>query len=72
MDRGATFLLAMGMLIAAGIAVSAAGWTLFVRDRRAHRPALAGDAVSGEDRTPDRSDPDASSDPNHHEAAEER
>ena len=41
MDKQATFLLAMSLLIAAGIAVSATGWTLFVRDRRAHRPAAA-------------------------------
>ena len=58
MDRQSTFLLAMGMLIAAGIAVSAAGWTLFVRDRRAHRPIAATSDVS----------PDAT----HHEAPEER
>jgi len=56
MDRQSTFLLAMGMLIAAGAAVSAVGWTLFVRDRRAHRPATA-------DLTPDAT---------HHEASEER
>lgn len=41
MDRQSTFLLAMGMLVTAGAAVSAVGWTLFVRDRRAHRPATA-------------------------------
>jgi hypothetical protein len=37
MDREQTFLLALGMLIAAGAAVSASGWILFVRDRRASR-----------------------------------
>ena len=35
MDRQATFLLALGMLIAAAAVVSIAGWILFVRDRRA-------------------------------------
>src|SRR5262245_48297541 len=37
MDRQATFLLALGMLIAAAAVVSVAGWILFVRDRRAGR-----------------------------------
>jgi hypothetical protein len=37
MSREGTFLLALGMLIAAGAAVSASGWILFVRDRRAAR-----------------------------------
>jgi hypothetical protein len=35
MDRQATFLLALGLLIAAAGFVSASGWILFVRDRRA-------------------------------------
>ena len=35
MDREGTFLLALGLLIAAGAFVSASGWILFVRDRRA-------------------------------------
>lgn len=35
MDRQATFLLALGLLIAAGAVVSLAGWVLFARDRRA-------------------------------------
>jgi hypothetical protein len=39
MDRQATFLLALGMLIAAAAVVSVAGWILFVRDRRAGRTA---------------------------------
>lgn len=39
MDRQATFLLALGLLIAAAAFVSASGWVLFVRDRRAHRAA---------------------------------
>jgi hypothetical protein len=34
-DRQTTFLLALGMLIAAAAVVSVAGWVLFVRDRRA-------------------------------------
>jgi len=37
MDRQATFLLALGMLIAAAAFVCASGWILFVRDRRAGR-----------------------------------
>lgn len=37
MDRQSTFLLALGMLIAAAAVVSVAGWILFVRDRRTHR-----------------------------------
>lgn len=35
MDRQATFLLALGLLITAAAVVSVAGWILFVRDRRA-------------------------------------
>ncbi|MGZ8584484.1 MAG: hypothetical protein ACXWXQ_04630 [Actinomycetota bacterium] len=34
MDRQATLLLALGLLIAAAASVSASGWILFVRDRR--------------------------------------
>ncbi len=37
MDRESTFLLALGLLIAAAASVSASGWILFVRDRRAAR-----------------------------------
>ena len=37
MDRQSTFLLALGMLIAAAAVVSVAGWILFVRDRHADR-----------------------------------
>ena len=39
MDRQATFLLALGLLIAAAAFVSASGWILFVRDRRAEHAA---------------------------------
>lgn len=35
MDRQSTFLLALGLLIAAAAFVSASGWILFVRERRA-------------------------------------
>jgi hypothetical protein len=35
MDRETTFLLALGLLIAAAALVSVSGWILFVRDRRA-------------------------------------
>jgi hypothetical protein len=41
MDRQGTFLLALGLLIAAGAFVSASGWILFVRDRRASHGAAA-------------------------------
>ena len=37
MDRQSTFLLALGLLIAAAGFVSASGWILFARDRRAGR-----------------------------------
>lgn len=37
MDRQSTFLLALGMLVAAALIVSVSGWILFVRDRRAGR-----------------------------------
>ncbi len=33
MDRQTTFLLALGMLIAAALAVGVSGWVLVVRDR---------------------------------------
>jgi hypothetical protein len=39
MERETVFLLALGLLIAAATVVSAAGWVLFARERRAHRPA---------------------------------
>ncbi|HSD49456.1 MAG TPA: hypothetical protein VLE71_06460 [Actinomycetota bacterium] len=39
MSREQTFLLALGLLIAAAGIVSASGWILFVRDRRAGRAA---------------------------------
>ena len=50
MDRQATFLLALSLLIAAAAFVSASGWILFVWDRRAERShgTLAGthDAIT--------------------------
>ena len=36
MDQQTTFLLALGLLIAAGLVVSVSGWILFVRDRHVH------------------------------------
>lgn len=33
MDRQTTFLLALGMLVAAALVVSVSGWVLFLRDR---------------------------------------
>ena len=49
MDRETTFLLALGLLIAAAVVVSASGWVLFVRDRRASRAALPSPFESAED-----------------------
>jgi hypothetical protein len=37
MDRQGTLLLALGLLIVAAAVVSASGWILFGRDRRASR-----------------------------------
>jgi hypothetical protein len=37
MDRESAFLLALGMLIAASLAVGASGWILLIRDRRQAR-----------------------------------
>jgi hypothetical protein len=34
MDRDSTFLLALGMLVAAATVVGVSGWVLFVRERR--------------------------------------
>ena len=63
MDLQTTFLLALGLLVVAAAVVSAAGWTLFVRDRRSHHAALAADAPAF----------DPGAEPEHHlEAAEER
>ncbi len=39
MDTQTTFLLALGLLAAAALAVAVAGFTLFARDRRARRGA---------------------------------
>ena len=39
MDRQATFLLALGLLVAAAAFISVSGWVLLVRDRRAGRSA---------------------------------
>jgi hypothetical protein len=64
MDRQATFLLALGLLIAAAAVVSVAGWILFVRDRRADRPSEAeaggaGGSVEGVNPTTDPRSSDA-------------
>ena len=45
MDRQTTFLLALGMLIAAALVVGVSGWVLFARDRalmRLGHPVSAG------------------------------
>jgi hypothetical protein len=34
MSRDTTFLIALGLLVAAAIVVGASGWVLFLRDRR--------------------------------------
>jgi len=50
MDRQSTFLLALGLLIAASAFVTASGWILFMRDRRAGRATATPDhheAVEG-------------------------
>lgn len=46
MDRQTTFLLALGMLIAAALAVGVSGWLLFVRDRALVRVGLAPSATT--------------------------
>jgi hypothetical protein len=43
MDRQTTFLLALGMLIAASLVVSVSGWVLFARERALHRAAAGSD-----------------------------
>lgn len=40
MDRQATLLIALGLLIAAAAFVSVSGWILFVRDRHAGRMSV--------------------------------
>ena len=45
MDRQATFLLALGLLIAAAAVVSVCGWILFVRERRASRQVAGEETV---------------------------
>lgn len=60
MDRQATFLLALGLLIASAAVVSVAGWILFVRDRRAGRPA-PGDQPGAEAELAQSPDPSAGS-----------
>lgn len=40
MDTQTTFLVALGLLAAASLAVAAAGFTLYARDRRTHRARL--------------------------------
>jgi hypothetical protein len=44
MDRQTTFLLALALLIAAALVVSASGWILFARERRAWRAHLSADS----------------------------
>jgi len=42
MDRQTTFLLALGMLIAAAFVVGVAGWVLFARDHASHKSLVRG------------------------------
>jgi hypothetical protein len=49
MDRQTTFLLALGMLIAAALAVGVSGWVLVVRDRALERAGhVPGVAAQGD------------------------
>lgn len=48
MDRQTTFLLALGMLIAASFVLSFSGWVLFARDRGLHRSAMRAAAGTGD------------------------
>ena len=59
MDRQTTLLLALGMLIAAALAVGVSGWMLLARDRALARVAKVG-----------RVSPAAAEDPHHHEGLE--
>jgi hypothetical protein len=59
MDPQTVFLLALSLIVVAGLVVSATGWILFVRDRHVGREALA---AAGAGATPEA----------HHEVAEER
>jgi hypothetical protein len=58
-----TFLLALGLLIAAALVVSASGWILLSRDRRTRRAIAATDGVVNGER---------SFEAKHPEVAEER
>jgi hypothetical protein len=49
MDHQTTFLLALGMLIAASLVVSLSGWILFARERALHRAAMHATAINGDD-----------------------
>lgn len=40
LDRQTTFLLALGMLIAAALVVSVSGWMLLARERALHRASV--------------------------------
>lgn len=49
MDRQTTFLLALGMLIAAAFVVGVAGWVLFARDHASHKTLVRGGATTDAD-----------------------
>ena len=57
MDRETTFLLALGLLIAAAAVVSVCGWILFVRDRRAGRTTRDAEADEAEPELAPSTDP---------------
>jgi hypothetical protein len=49
MDHQTTFLLALGMLIAASLVVSLSGWILFARERALHRADMHAAATTSDD-----------------------
>jgi hypothetical protein len=49
MDHQTTFLLALGMLIAASLVVSLSGWILFARERALHRADMHAVATTSDD-----------------------
>ncbi len=52
MDRQTTFLLALGMLIAASLVVSASGWVLWARDRALRRTEVRSAAADVREPSP--------------------
>jgi hypothetical protein len=69
MDRQTTFLLALGMLIAAAFVVGVAGWVLFARDHASHKTLVRDGATS--DATDDARQTEIVDDIHHDEAHRE-